>query len=128
MEGSHSKRSVQTRFINFFRGLLKFSTAEHFLASLTYLSYLFSLIKPNFVILDIGANIGFTTLNFAMQFIELIEVDLIQYSQSSESLVNLVRELGYRVFDAKTRKVFVVGSWSEVETGISCIPVDQEIF
>ena len=111
MEGSHSKRSVQTRFINFFRGLLEFSAAEYFLASWTY---------------------GKKRRNLVWKFIppEYLykKSRHFQYGQSSESLANLVRELGYRVFDAKTRKVFVDGSWNEVETDILCVSVEQEIF
>jgi len=55
-------------------------------------------------------------------FIELIEGNLRQYGQSSETLVKLVRGLGYRVFDAKSREMMKEGPWDHVETDILCLP------
>ena len=55
-------------------------------------------------------------------FIELIEGNLRQYGQSSETLFKLVRGLGYRVFDAKSRKILEDGSWDHMETDILCLP------
>ena len=292
MEGV--KLRVRTQIINVFRSLLKFRTAEHFLASLTQgksrgslawkfvppeylyrksrnyrvtrdkilfdldlsnynefclfyglpepsLQYLFSLIRADFTIVDIGANIGFTTLNFATRcrqgcvyayepdalnfsklernvslnhfhnifvsrkgmgdfatnvqlmrmnkhhsgmnrvsgtaredlvsekieivrlddevsllnpvridlikidvegyelkvvrgametirkfkpilFIELIEGNLRRYGDSSETLVKLVRELGYRAFDARSHQIMEDETWDNMETDILCLP------
>lgn len=56
-------------------------------------------------------------------FVELNEENLKQFGQSSETLVNLLRELGYRVLDAKTKEVLESGLWDSMETDILCLPI-----
>ncbi len=56
-------------------------------------------------------------------FIELIEKNLKQYGKSSESLVKLMRGLGYRVLDARTQAGIREGPWDQMETDILCLPV-----
>jgi FkbM family methyltransferase len=54
------------------------------------LRYLFSFLKPDFVVLDIGANIGYTTLNFAnycrQGFVYGYEPDALSFSKLERNL------------------------------------------
>ena len=59
-------------------------------------------------------------------FVELNEENLKQYGHSSETLVNLLWELGYRVLDSKTGDVLRNSNWDSMETDILCLPIGGE--